>query len=69
MHVGKDTSKVPGISLKIPEPLIPYPKISDLSIEDQKYFLDAFKEYVSGEEIGFENVDQLQVRTNVIEDL
>ena len=61
VHVDKDTPKVPVITQKIPEPQIPYPKISDLSIEDQKYFLDIYKEYISGQEIGSKNVDQLQV--------
>jgi hypothetical protein len=53
----KDTK----IICKIPEPQFPYPKISDLSIEDQKYFLDIYKEYISRKEIGSENLNQLQV--------
>ena len=56
----KGGSKLSSIPPKIPEPQFPYPKISDLSIEDQKYFLDIYKEYISGKEIVSENLNQLQ---------
>ncbi|XP_028391655.1 little elongation complex subunit 2-like [Dendronephthya gigantea] len=44
----------------VPEPHISYPKISDLSIEEHKYFLDVYKEYITGKEISSENLNKLQ---------
>ena len=61
IFVDKNASKDPNIPPKIPEPRIPYPKISALSIEDQQFFLDIYKEYISGKEIGSENLNRLQV--------
>lgn len=48
------------VSPPIPEPRIPFPRISAISTEDQKYFLETYKEYVSGKEFDMEGINRLE---------
>lgn len=59
--LNKGPSTAPNTLPKVPEPRFPYPRTSDLTIEDQKYFLDAYNEYTSENEVGTENLSRLQV--------
>ena len=62
LHVGELDELTEQLDLPpIPEPRIPFPRISNISIEDQKYFLQTYKQYVSGKEIDMEGINRLEV--------
>ena len=47
--------------VQVPKPHVPFLRVSDLSIEDQRFSLDTYKDYVCGKEIAPEKLNQLQV--------
>ena len=62
LTLGEDTVPNSDTSPPIPEPKVPFPRISNLSIEDQKYFLQTYKQYILGNEIDLGMIDHLQVK-------